>query len=112
MPFAWLPDRVGGSAWVILDIVAMAGACVLATRLIGAAPGWAGIGFGLFSFYPWALSTLLGNINPLVLFLVLLLWFAHLLHQSSSTHLQLFTNLLPLQLTAHQESTQAKSLDW
>jgi hypothetical protein len=78
VPFAWLPDQVGGSAWVILDIVAMAGACVLATRILGLAPGWAGIGFGLFSVYPWALSTLLGNINPLVLFLVLLFADLHL----------------------------------
>jgi hypothetical protein len=78
VPFAWLPDQVGGSAWVILSIVAMAGACVLATRLLGVAPGWAGIGFGLFTIYPWALSTLLGNINPLVLFLVLLFAELHL----------------------------------
>ena len=77
VPFAWLPDAVGGSAWVILNIVAMAGACVLATRLLGGAPGWAGISFGLFSIYPWALSTLLGNINPLVLFLVLLFAVLH-----------------------------------
>jgi hypothetical protein len=78
VPFAWLPDPVGGSAWVILNIVAMAGACVLTTRLLGVALGWAGIGFGLFTIYPWALSTLLGNINPLVLFLVLLFADLHL----------------------------------
>jgi len=56
----------------------MAGACVLAARVLRVDPGWGGIGFGLFSIYPWAPSTLLGNINPLVLFLVLLFAELHL----------------------------------
>jgi hypothetical protein len=71
VPFALLPEAIGGSAWLLLNIVGIAIGFVLFARLLGAHPGWAGIGFGLYTIHPFAPSLLHGNINPLMIGVVM-----------------------------------------
>jgi hypothetical protein len=78
VPFALLPEYIGGTAWVILNLVSMGVGIVLLIRLLGLPWGWAGIGFGLFTIHPWAVWTLMGNINPLMLGLVMAFAWLHI----------------------------------
>lgn len=71
LPYASLPEDIGGTAWLVLNIVGIAIGFVLLARVLGIHPGWAGIGFGLYTIHPFAPSMLHGNINPLMLGLVM-----------------------------------------
>jgi hypothetical protein len=76
-PLLLLPDQVAGTLWVVSNIAAMGAAAVLVARILRLSNGvaWAGIGFFVFTFNPWAWLALLGNNTPLVLLLVVA--FAH-----------------------------------
>jgi hypothetical protein len=71
-PLLLLPDQVAGTLWVSANIAAMAAAAVVVARILRLSEGvaWAGIGFAVFSFNPWAWFALLGNNTPMVLLLV------------------------------------------
>jgi hypothetical protein len=72
IPFLFLPDSIGGTVWVVLNIVAVAGTAVLVARILGAQRQalWGAIGFLAFTVNPWMKLAFLGNNTPLVLFLV------------------------------------------
>jgi hypothetical protein len=77
VPLLVLPDQLAGTLFVAANIAAMAVAAVITARLLRVSEGvaWAGIGFYVFTFNPWAWLALLGNNTPLVLLLVVA--FAH-----------------------------------
>jgi Glycosyltransferase family 87 len=72
IPLLLLPDSVGGTVWVVFNVVAVAGAAILMARILGAhKPAlWGGVGFLAYSIHPWMKLAFLGNNTPLVLFLV------------------------------------------
>jgi hypothetical protein len=72
IPLLPLPDAVGGNAFVAVNVLAMAGACVLAASILGARQPWlwGGLGFLAYTIHPWFKLAFLGNNTPLVLFLV------------------------------------------
>ena len=72
MPFLLLPDSIGGTVWVVLNIVAVAGTAVLVARILGAhqPARWGAVGFLAYTIHPWMKLAFLGNNTPLVLFLV------------------------------------------
>lgn len=80
VPLLLLPDQVAGTMFVTANIAAMAAAAILAARLmrLSEAAAWAGLGFYVFTFNPWAWLALLGNNTPLVLLLVVAFGHFHL----------------------------------
>lgn len=80
VPLLPLPDHVAGTLWVTTNIAAMGAAAVLTARLLRLADAfaWAGIGFFVFTFNPWAWLALLGNNTPLVLLIVLAFAYFHI----------------------------------
>jgi hypothetical protein len=77
IPFLLLPDAIGGTVWVVLNVVAVAGTAVLVARILGAhqPARWGAVGFLAYTIHPWMKLAFLGNNTPLVLFLVMA--FAH-----------------------------------
>lgn len=72
IPLLVFTDAVGGTAWVVLNVLAIAGTAVLAARLLGASQPalWGAVGFLTYTFHPWMRLAFLGNNTPVVLFLV------------------------------------------
>lgn len=79
-PLLLLPDQVAGTFWVAFNVAAMGAAAILTARLLrlSNATAWAGVGFFVFTFNPWAWLALLGNNTPLVLLLVVAFSHYHL----------------------------------
>jgi hypothetical protein len=80
IPLLPLPDPVGGTAWVVLNLLAMAGTTLLVAKILGARQPllWGGLGFLAYTLHPWLRLAFLGNNTPLVLLLVAAFAYEHL----------------------------------
>ncbi len=72
LPFITVPDTLGGTLWVLLNVAATAGAAILAARIMRWSNPWlwAGALFFAYTVTNWSLPALLGNNTPLLLLLV------------------------------------------
>jgi hypothetical protein len=80
IPLLVFPDAVGGTTWVVLNILAIAGTAVLGAKILGASQPvlWGAIGFLAYTVHPWMRLAFLGNNTPVVLFLVTAFAYEHL----------------------------------
>jgi hypothetical protein len=85
IPFLGLPDAIGGTLWVLLNIAAAAVATVLTTRIVGARPVWfwSGAAFLAYSLVAWGMTALIGNNSPLILLMIAGFVAAHLAKRSA-----------------------------
>lgn len=106
LPLLWLPDAVGGVAWIVIGAVAWSWAWWAALRLVGIQSAWAWAGAALatysLSLYWFSANIVLGNANHLVLALIVAFVWAYVRnrHQLSGVLLGLAiaTKLWPVVL--------------
>jgi hypothetical protein len=91
IPLLVLPDAVGGTIWVVLNLLAIPATVFLLAKIAGARVPllWAGLGFLAFSLHPWMQLALLGNNTPVVLLLVTGFAYQHLARRDRSAGLLL-----------------------
>ncbi len=80
LPLLPLDPAIGGVIWSVVNVVATGATAILLARLLGARPAvlWAGLWVGILSLTRvWEATVLLGNLNPLMLLLVVGFALAH-----------------------------------
>jgi hypothetical protein len=72
LPLLLLPDSVGGTLFVVLNVLAVAATSILMAQILGVRHplAWGGFGFLLYTAHPWFRLAFLGNNTPMTLLLV------------------------------------------
>ena len=84
LPLLPLPDVVGGTIFIVANLVAVAATSLLTARILGLRKPamWGAAGFLAYTIHPWMHLAFLANNTPLVLLLVTGFAYAHLQHRS------------------------------
>ena len=79
-PFVVLREPFGGIAWIAMGVIAMAACCIGTARILELRQPLlvGGAFFALYAAHPWFSTIRLGNVNPLVLLLVVAFCWEHM----------------------------------